>query len=350
MRNLVGGLLSLLLCCGKSISQHQYNEHCVYRVESQIYHHGVYDLNPLADSTKALTYDNSVDGSVYEATFCDSFRLMRPHCPVADAVAAKTGHCEYFGRSSSLESVSYMNDTDPRHGVVITYGNGGSCPGHADLSNRVTFVVACDRYESAPVVFTNVHFRSSSCEYVYYFRSRHGCPHLESIMAEDGPMHIFFILLLCIVTYCLVGYFYNVNYKGATGVEALPHINFIRKSYKSISTKCSGCCSGDASTERRGGPLSDVATGMYIAAAVMFEDAYALVKTTLFPGPGGSFSSSSSSFRSSTAATSGVSSGDRYASLLGNMSEHGMSDVSSGKGPIDANDDNEEISINFHNL
>ena len=320
-------LLVLLYLCGGTISQQQFqNEKCIYRVDT---HHDVYNLNPLADHSRALTFEHSGDGSVYEATFCDSIRLMRPHCPVADAVAAKSGHCEYFGRSSSLESVSFMNDTDPNHGVVITYGNGGTCQGHAELTNRVTFVVACDRYERESVVFTNVHYRPASCEYVYYFRSPYGCPYPESITTEEGPVYTFFVILLLVVLYCSMGYCYNMKYRGASGVEALPHINIVRKSYKSASAYCSKCCQGD-NYSRSGGPISDIFTGVYVAGTVIVEDTCAFLQSTFM---GASPSSPSSA----------PSSGDRYASLLGNMTEHGSGAVT---GPNI--DDNEEISITLN--
>ena len=100
---------------------------------------------------------------------------MRPHCPVGDAVGAKSGHCEYYGRSSSIEAVSHLNASDPRHGFVITYGNGMTCPSHPTLTNRISFVITCD-WEQAnpPTVFNNMYIKGDSCEHVFEFTSRHG--------------------------------------------------------------------------------------------------------------------------------------------------------------------------------
>ena len=189
---------------------------------------------------------------------------MRPHCPVGDAVGAKLGHCEYYGRSSSIEAVTHLNASDPRHGFVITYGNGMTCPSHPTLTNRISFVITCDWDQSnPPVMFNNMYIKGDSCEHVFEFTSRHGnhissclsswnilslhiyisfffhfhlytqtncegCPRADSIIPGGRAVHLFFFLLLVMLIYCSLGYVYNVKFKGASGIEAVPHILFLR--------------------------------------------------------------------------------------------------------------------------
>ena len=118
------------------------------------------------------SFDMLVSSHPLLATF---WIKMRPHCPVGDAVGAKWGHCEYYGRSSSIEAVTHLNASDPRHGFVITYGNGITCPSHPTLTNRVSFVITCDWDQVAPpAVFNSMYIKSDSCEHVFEFTSKHG--------------------------------------------------------------------------------------------------------------------------------------------------------------------------------
>lgn len=127
-------------------------DECVY------FHDGYhYDLSPLKDTHYPRSWTDS-NGIKYVATFCDSYRLMRPHCPVKDAVAASNIDvgCEYYGRVHSLESINFKNDSDPHSGITLTYGDGDLCPGHANIQNRVTFVISCDHHQKDTLIFSNV--------------------------------------------------------------------------------------------------------------------------------------------------------------------------------------------------
>ena len=70
---------------------------CLYKIKWSLY-----DLNPLKSSEAISWQDPSHNNltTIYDSTFCNSLRILRPHCPVSDAVAAlrSTSTCEYYGR------------------------------------------------------------------------------------------------------------------------------------------------------------------------------------------------------------------------------------------------------------
>ena len=67
--------LFLLLVVRAEDLQTQQQE-CKYRVDGYHAHHMVYDFNSLKNDKASYQYVDESDGSIYEATFCDSFRLV----------------------------------------------------------------------------------------------------------------------------------------------------------------------------------------------------------------------------------------------------------------------------------
>ena len=82
-------------------------------------------------------------------------------------------------------------------------------------------------------MFTNCFFFHF---HVYTETNHEGCPRADSIIPGGRAVHLFFFLLLVMLIYCSLGYVYNVKFKGASGIEAVPHILFLRYIYVFIQT------------------------------------------------------------------------------------------------------------------
>lgn len=85
-----------------------------------------FDLSPLKNERLAHSFKDSLTGTIFLATLCNSYPLLEPSCSIKDAVASESNKCIAYGRYDSVELTTYMNANEPRNGVMISYGNGGN--------------------------------------------------------------------------------------------------------------------------------------------------------------------------------------------------------------------------------
>ena len=142
--------------------------------------------------------------------------------------------------------------SDPNAGITITLRNGDVCSGSPNGVNSSTVInLACDPTLNTPandLDIVSLAGPTEDCEYVYTMRSAFGCPYSKvKVVPSLGAGWIaFLIVLLASAMYCIGGVAYNRYKFGASGLEALPHINLIRKGYATV-TRTLGLARADES-------------------------------------------------------------------------------------------------------
>lgn len=106
------------------------------------------------------------------------------------------------------------------------------------------FIIECDpSATNFQNMLYNVEVSADECDHVYYFKSPAGCgiDISSSSSAQNrfptlGIVFIVFTALLAV--YCGVGIWHKKKTLGASGVEALPHIDLIRAAYREYAYWC----------------------------------------------------------------------------------------------------------------
>ena len=107
------------------------------------------------------------------------------------------------------------------------------------------FIIQCDSsVTNVNDMLYNVEVSADECDHVYYFRSPAGCGVDISSSSSHGKstfpaVGIFFIVFtVSIALYCGVGIWHKKKTFGASGVEAIPHIDLIRTAYREYAYWC----------------------------------------------------------------------------------------------------------------
>lgn len=128
-----------------------------------------------------------------------------------------------------------------------------------------------------------VKFHAESCERVYYFASSHGCPHFDILAkVEHRAFSVFAFLLAAMLLYCIAGSLFNIKYRGASGVESIPHIIFLRKMYQAAAEYLSVFF---VCLRRSVEPIRSVAADYYTAVERFVLDKYYSITSTSRPTP-----------------------------------------------------------------
>jgi hypothetical protein len=198
----------------------------------------------MISSTTSLAWTNDY-GNQFQATICNSFPLRLPECDteptkVTDVVATKEGGCDIYGRSDNLERIDFLNFMKPDEGLLLTYGNGQVC--QRDVRARVTFQIKCDQSITNPnkMLVSVSDNTATSCEHIYHFASRAGCPSQvpgATVTPPPTPEWVWLLLasILILALYCAISIYRNFKLRGATGFETIPHFETITRASMAVA-------------------------------------------------------------------------------------------------------------------
>lgn len=184
-----------------------------------------------------LTWTDRYTGMAYEATICNSARLMSSKCSIQNAVAMESNTCKAYGRYDSLVLTNFLDANHPENGIMLTYGNGGNCLSSTSGKSSVTFMIACEpNQRNSESMLYKVESSPDGCQHIYYFQGPAGCGKSRpqpsggggSSTSSNGGM-IFLYCLLAVVVYFGLGTIYYRQMEGAEGMDAVPHIEYLRK-------------------------------------------------------------------------------------------------------------------------
>lgn len=119
--------------------------------------------------------------------------------------------------------------SDPNQGVTVTYAGGPPC---SDLSTAYTVInLVCDR--STPVTVVNARVLQQDCAIEVNVRSAAACPYPKArVVTPLGGGYIALIVIVSALSlYCVAGVGWKRYRSGASGIEAVPHIDTLRRVY-----------------------------------------------------------------------------------------------------------------------
>ena len=143
-----------------------------------------FDLSPL-ENTESHYWTDSATGTSYEATVCNSARLLPSRCSLNNAVAIESGTCIAYGTYDALQLTDFLDERRYQDGLMLSYGNGVSCHSSTSGKGSAIFMIECDRTVS----------RQSDMLYKVYINSKYIFKYLYDIM-EGIQSALFYVYLL----------------------------------------------------------------------------------------------------------------------------------------------------------
>jgi hypothetical protein len=196
-----------------------------------------FDLSSL-ERPYGLTWTDRYTGVTYDATVCNSARIMSSKCSIQNAVAMESDTCKAYGRYDTLMLTDFMDENRPENGVILSYGGGANCQSSTSAKSSAVFMIACEQSPRNP---DNMLFKVESspdgCQHIFYFQGPAGCGKTQKSSTGGGGSSsssggmIFLYCLLALAAYFGLGWVYNSQVEGAEGVDAVPHIDYLRKVY-----------------------------------------------------------------------------------------------------------------------
>jgi len=185
--------------------------------------------------------------TIYSAVACpeNPTQVLKTDCniDINDAVAGIDGSCTYLGRRSEVPSYQFIDSSNPKLGIKVTYGQGSSCLDIPKAKLQTTFAFFCEKSGSALPEGEIQRVKSgiqselvSPCQYQFDFLVPGACP---VYVGKGGvPLSIWlpFLIVTVIALYCAVGVYLKKRMYGSSGVEIVPHIDLIRK----LKARCFG--------------------------------------------------------------------------------------------------------------
>jgi hypothetical protein len=117
---------------------------------------------------------------------------------------------------------------NPDNGFILTYPNGPLCPGVSDPTPTFSlFTVNCAPGQPGRIIALP---SQNQCSVQFTLESEAACPtHVSSILRTLGVGWIIFLAaLVLVIAYLGVGILYKRRVYGASGIEAVPNIDFWR--------------------------------------------------------------------------------------------------------------------------
>lgn len=203
-----------------------------------------FDLSPLMSKDEPHQWRDSATGTIYEATICNSMRLLDGHCGVDNAVATESYTCDVYGRYDAWQLTSFLDEANPKSGVMLSYGNGGQCHSTTAGKSSAIFMIACDiSATSFGAALNKVESSSDDCQHMFYFTSLAGCGYDKVDQGGNDASGtqglgtagiVILTIIAAMLLYCSIGAAYKRSVYGSTGVESLPHIELCRKCYREL--------------------------------------------------------------------------------------------------------------------
>ena len=233
----------------------------------------IFDLSAYAKEGRELTYSK---GYRYRLKVCDPLVLSAPcnnmpaqgNAPVA-IKADSAGNCQQvLGQAGESATTvppagtwALLDASDPGRGVSVTYTDGSACTNAPQHRAQTTIEVRCvaegaaNSYKVTKVAKQEA--AGQPCAYRFIVNSHRGCP--VSAAPSGGPSPspsppgggsgsggsgwVWTFVLVCqlvFIAYMAGGWCYNYRFLGATGVEAIPHVDFWRALPARVARACVG--------------------------------------------------------------------------------------------------------------
>jgi len=144
---------------------------------------------------------------------------------VTEVLSAEVTLRDVFGR---LDRTTISSDINvPLPGFKITYDSETFC--FSGARAKTILNIACSKTQDSSFIMMNPGADSLvNCNPEFIIHSPAGCA-IEGANSKSGSSGTLFYLFLFVCLYFLLGTFYNVKYKSQKGLEAIPHIDNIRK-------------------------------------------------------------------------------------------------------------------------
>lgn len=195
-----------------------------------------YDLGLLRDNSP-FRFTNVFSKYIY--SFCSNITLSTCHGSfgMSEKVTGTTNECVVNYGYLSTVTAKYAT-ADPMQGVLLTV-QGDTCPGGQFGGNYVTtFALMCDTSQAVQKVtqFTN----DGQCTLSYTIGTPSGCPTrtLKTVPTLGAGWIVVIVILVSLGLYCGGGIIYKRQKFGASGMEALPHIDTCRTVGLYLSSVC----------------------------------------------------------------------------------------------------------------
>lgn len=185
-------------------------------------------------------YDNGAQ-AIFNYAFCSNVTTVtcpadsRYFTPSLQLVPNGSGQClQSYGSLSSTQASPMATPTD---GMTLVYGGGEKCDSLGTQSST-TFELMCDPSVSVLAV-KQLEVPNVNCALKYTIRTPAACPTFKAPAAKplSGGWVVFIIFVVAIIVYLVGGViFKRVKYQ-ASGIEAIPNIDF----WRSVGERLSRC-------------------------------------------------------------------------------------------------------------
>ncbi|KAA0149408.1 hypothetical protein FNF29_05961 [Cafeteria roenbergensis] len=151
--------------------------------------------------------------------------------------------------SNAATSVSLLGEASA--GIQVQYKGGNNCASSPSVVSSTTLDVQCDKDGAVEPHNVVVLSGSEDCGFHVQFKSSAGCPIKVDAGEVMSPLAIALVTVaVATVLYLGCGWTYNVCARGASGMEALPHIDFWRGVCGRVAACC--CCRSPSSAPSAG--------------------------------------------------------------------------------------------------
>ena len=125
--------------------------------------------------------------------------------------------CNVYGKIN--EGAAFSTGKDYLRAVYT----GDKCTSSPDQWNTLSYLFHCDKDASTE----KFKLEASACSYDLHITSKYACP-APPPPAIPGSVVFLLVLMGAFAVYCCAGCFYNRQFKGASGLESVPNVDFWR--------------------------------------------------------------------------------------------------------------------------
>jgi hypothetical protein len=216
---------------GQTVSPPQSSTTCMYTTVTG----SSYDLTkigkPPAEIECTENCNNQAKAKLLIASLCEPLstsQLTDANCVDKEGVLgyvkpkdSKT--CNVYGKIN--EGAAFSAGKDYLRAVYT----GDKCTSSPDQWNTLSYLFHCDKDASTEKFI----LEASACSYDLHITSKYACP-APPPPAIPGSVVFLLVLMGAFAVYCCAGCFYNRQFKGASGLESVPNVDFWRSFVQNV--------------------------------------------------------------------------------------------------------------------
>ena len=160
---------------------------------------------------------------------------------ILEVMKQPTETCEILGRVESVK-VGLLNDTNPRGGIFVQYGDGDQCTSGEDFSmvgspRQTRFNIHCAKRQTEfKVDLPGGTQGTTKCLLQFTVDSPAGCPGGRYALITSSL--VLFWILFIFGAYLTIGIVYNIKKNNLSGKQAIPNIEFWSEFPSYVSEGC----------------------------------------------------------------------------------------------------------------